>query len=151
MIALDTNILARAIIDEEEADEATLQQQEQARNLLSSGQELFLPVTVIEELEWVLRGVYRLPKDEIFGLIEDLLTIDTLVIDRAAAVARAVDGYRHGLDFSDALHLAQSGLCSRLATFDGRFLKLAKRLKLHPPVTEPRQISPDSPACDRSP
>jgi predicted nucleic-acid-binding protein len=134
MIALDTNILARAIIDEADADAATLEQQQAARALLSSGEALFLPVTVIEELEWVLRGVYDLPEADVLALLEDLLGIDTLVVDRAAAVARAVDGYRQGMDFSDALHLAQAGHCGHLATFDARFRKLAKRLKLQPPV-----------------
>jgi predicted nucleic-acid-binding protein len=134
MIALDTNILARAIIEEADADAATLGQQQAARALLSSGQALFLPVTVIEELEWVLRGVYDLPATDVLTLLEDLLAIDDLVIDRAVAVAQAVEGYRHGMDFSDALHLAQAGHCGHLATFDARFRKLAKRLKLQPPV-----------------
>lgn len=134
MIALDTNILARAIIEEADAVAATLGQQQAARALLSSGQTLFLPVTVIEELEWVLRGVYDLPEAEVLSLLEDLLAIENLVVDRAAAVAQAVEGLRQGMDFSDALHLAQAGHCSHLATFDTRFRKLAKRLRLQPPV-----------------
>jgi len=134
MIALDTNVLARAIVEEADADAATLAQQQAARALLSSGQALFLPVTVIEELEWVLRGVYDLPEAEIVALLEDLLAIDNLVVDRAAAVARAVEGLRQGMDFSDALHLTQAGHCGHLATFDARFRKLAKRLELKPPV-----------------
>jgi predicted nucleic-acid-binding protein len=134
MIALDTNILARAIVEEADADAATLAQQQAARDLLSSGQALFLPVTVIEELEWVLRGVYDLPATDILPLLEDLLAIDNLLVDRAAAVARAVENCRQGMDFSDALHLAQAGHCDHLATFDARFRKLAERLKLKPPV-----------------
>jgi predicted nucleic-acid-binding protein len=134
VIALDTNILARAIVDEADADAATLAQQQAARALLSSGQALFLPVTVIEELEWVLRGVYDLPATDVLHLLEDLLAIDNLVVDRAAAVASAVEGCRQGMDFSDALHLAQAGHCDHLATFDARFRKLAERLKLQPPV-----------------
>lgn len=134
MIALDTNILARAVIEEADADAATLGQQQAARTLLCSGQMLFLPVTVIEELEWVLRGVYDLPEAEVLSLLEDLLAIDNLVVDRAAAVAQAVEALRQGMDFSDALHLAQAGHCSHLATFDARFRKLAKRLGLQPPV-----------------
>jgi hypothetical protein len=46
MIALNINILARAIIEETDADETRLGQQQAARALLSSGQALFLPVTV---------------------------------------------------------------------------------------------------------
>ena len=39
-----------------------------------------------------------------------------------------------GKAVGNALHLAQAGHCGHLATFDARFRKLAKRLKLHPPV-----------------
>jgi len=37
MIALDTNILARAVVTEQDADEATRLQQERAQALLASG------------------------------------------------------------------------------------------------------------------
>ncbi len=45
--------------------------------------------------------------------------------------------YRRGMDFSDALQLAQSGLCSGLATFDKHFSKAARRLDLKPAVSAP--------------
>ena len=137
MIALDTNILARAIVHEAEADVATQQQQEAAQALLTSGHALFLPVTVVQELEWVLRGVYELPRDQILSVIEDLLHIEHLVVDRAAAIAEAVEAYRQGLDFSDALHLAQSRHCDALASFDARFRKLAGKLNAQPSVQLP--------------
>jgi len=111
MIALDTNVLARDIAVEIDADAATRAQRKRAQALLSSGSRLFVPVTVIEELGWVLR--------------------------RAAAVGQALVWYRQGLDFSDALHLAQSGLCSGRATFDARFVKTARRLGLEPQVVAP--------------
>ena len=65
MIALDTNVLARAIAVEIDADAATRAQRKRAQALLSSGSRLFVPVTVIEELEWVLRGAYGMPPDDI--------------------------------------------------------------------------------------
>jgi predicted nucleic-acid-binding protein len=135
MIALDTNILARAIVVEQDADEATLLQQQRAKALLASGDTLFVPITVIQELEWVLRGAYDLPQAEIADVLEDMLAIENFVVDRAAAVGQAVAWYRRGLDFSDALHLAQAGLCSRLASFDDRFVKRAGREGLQPAVT----------------
>lgn len=134
MIALDTNVLTRAIAAEIDADAATKAQRKRAQALLSSGQQLFVPVTVIEELEWVLRGAYGMPPEDIAAVFEDMLAVDNLTIDRAAAVSQALTWYRQGLDFSDALHLAQSGLCSGLATFDTRFAKTARRLGLEPPV-----------------
>ena len=120
MIALDTNVLARAIAVEIDADAATRAQRKRAQASLSSGSRLFVPVTVIEELEWVLRGAYGMSPDDI-----------------AAAVGQALVWYRQGLDFSDALHLAQSGLCSALATFDARFARTARRLGLEPRVSAP--------------
>lgn len=137
MIALDTNVLARAIASEIDADAATKDQRTRAQSLLSSGRQLFVPITVIEELEWVLRGAYGMPPDEIAALFEDMLVVETLSVDRAAAVSQALAWYREGLDFSDALHLAQSGLCTGLATFDTRFAKTARRLGLGPPVAAP--------------
>jgi len=134
VIALDTNILARAIVEEENADPATQAQQQRAQALLASGQALFIPVTVIEELEWVLRGAYEMPREEVAAVFDDMLAVENLVLDRAAAVEQAVAWYRRGLDFSDALHLAQSGLCSSLVTFDARFAKGAQRLDLTPSV-----------------
>lgn len=137
MIALDTNVLARAIATEIDADAATKVQRKRAQALLSSGQQLFVPVTVIEELEWVLRGAYDMSPDDIAAVFEDMLAVENLTVDRAAAVGQALTWYRQGLDFSDALHLAQSGLCSGLATFDARFARTARRLGLEPQVSAP--------------
>jgi len=137
VIALDTNVLARAIAAELDADAATKAQRKRAQALLSSGRQLFVPVTVIEELEWVLRGAYGMPSEDIAAVFEDMLAVETLTVDRAAAVSQAIAWYRRGLDFSDALHLAQSGLCEGLATFDTRFSKTARRLGLEPQVAAP--------------
>ena len=137
MIALDTNVLARAIANEIDADAATKAQRKRAQTLLASGQQLFVPITVIEELEWVLRGAYGMPPADIAAVFEDMLAVENLTIDRAAAVSQALAGYRRGLDFSDALHLAQSGLCTGLASFDTRFVKTARRLGLEPEVSAP--------------
>ena len=52
MIGLDTNVLARYLIE--------------------SGQEVFMPKTVALELEWVLRGHYRFNRDQV-GLVFDAL------------------------------------------------------------------------------
>ena len=137
MIALDTNILVRAIVTEMDADTATRAQQREAHALLNAGTGLFVPITVMQELEWVLRGAYGMPPDDIAALFEDMLAVENLTVDRAAAVSQALGWYRRGLDFSDALHLAQSGLCSGLATFDTRFAKTARRLGLEPQVSAP--------------
>jgi predicted nucleic-acid-binding protein len=137
VIALDTNVLVRAMVTEVGGGSAGKAQQLRAQRLLSSGQDMYVPVTVIVELEWVLRGVYEMPRKDIAALLDDMLCIGNITVDRAAAVSQALEWYRQGLDFSDALHLAQDGLCSGLATFDFRFAKVSRRLGLQPPVTIP--------------
>ena len=137
MIALDTNVLARAIAAELDADSATRAQQHDARALLTSGVDLFAPVTVVQELEWVLRSVYAMLPADIADLFDDLLAVENITVDRAVAVAQANDGYRRGLDFSDALHLALANVCESLATFDTGFVKKSRRLGLRPAVTAP--------------
>lgn len=137
MIALDTNVLVRAIAAEIDADAATKAQRKRAQALLSSGRQLFVPITVIEELERVLRGAYGMPPDDVAALFEDMLAVENLTVDRVAAVSQAIAWYRRGLDFSDALHLAQSGLCAGLATFDKQFSRVARRLGVAPSVSAP--------------
>lgn len=137
MIALDTNVLARAIVTQSDADTATRAQQREARAMLGSGRELFVPVTVVQELEWVLRSAYDMPTGDIADLFRDLLCVENITVDRAAAVVQAIEGYQRGLDFSDALHLALSAACERLATFDSGFIKKSRQIGLQPTVESP--------------
>ena len=81
MISLDTNVLARAIAAEIDADATTTAQRKRAQALLSSGRQFFVPITVILELEWVLRGAYGMPSDEIAALFEDMIKVENLTID----------------------------------------------------------------------
>ena len=124
--------------EEADADAATLRQQ-QARALLSSGQPLFVPVAVVVvvALERVLHGAYGMASADIAAVFEDLLAVEGLTVDRAAAAAQALQTCRAGLDLVDGLHLAPSGLCSGLATFDVRFVKAIQRLDLKHPVQAP--------------
>lgn len=50
MIALDTNILARLVTNDDPV------QAHEAAALIDAGKALFVPFTVTLELEWVLRG-----------------------------------------------------------------------------------------------
>ena len=56
MIGVDTNVLVRYFVEERDADTATQGQRAAARRLIESGQPLFVPKSVVLELEWVLRG-----------------------------------------------------------------------------------------------
>ncbi len=138
MIALDTNLLARFYVDDPSDPEAA-RQRPIARRLMLESTALFVPVTVVLELEWVMRGFYEVGSDAFCDVVGHLLGLPQVTVERWEAVEAAVAAHRNGMDFADALHLALSRGCTSFATFDDRrFARKAKRLELQPPVTVPR-------------
>jgi predicted nucleic-acid-binding protein len=135
VIGLDTNILARYYI-EDEADAEAAKQHEAARRLIEGGEALVLSKTVLLELEWVMRGYYRLGPDRIALAFRHLLSLAQVQIEDRAAVEQALDHYADGLDLADCLHHASYSGCDRMATFDDRrFARRARRLGMLPAVT----------------
>jgi predicted nucleic-acid-binding protein len=91
-------------------------------------------VTVLLELEWVMRRFYELPTQDISRVLRALASIEHVTIEDRDAVLAALDAFDAGLDFADALHIARSSRASRFATFDQRLAMRAKGLGLAPPV-----------------
>lgn len=138
MIGLDTNILARYYVDDENDNEAR-QQQIFAKQLFESGQELKVSKTVMLEFEWVLRGYYRFSVEEIVDVFEHLLSQPHILIDGRTEVEQAIAGMADGLDFADALHHANYQDCEAMASFDDRkFARRVKKLGLAPRVIIPK-------------
>jgi predicted nucleic-acid-binding protein len=131
MRALDTNVLARFFVDD--ADDARAAKQRPAA-VAALAERSFVSVTVLLELECVLRGFYELPARDVARVLRALATIEHIVLEDRDAVLVAVDAFDKGLDFADALHLARSSRASRFATFDRRLAKRARDLALAPPV-----------------
>jgi len=137
MIAVDTNILARFYCDDTEDAEAR-KQRPRARRVMLESPAVFVPLTVILEFEWVMRGFYEVAPDIFCQAIEHLLGMPHVTVERWEAVKDAIDLHRQGLDFANALHWACSAACSQFVTFDDRgFVRRAKRLKLVPEVAVP--------------
>ena len=131
MRALDTNVLARFFVDD--ADDPQAAKQRPAAVAALAGRS-FVSVTVLLELEWVMRGFYELPTRDISRVLRALGSIERVTLEDRDAVLVAVDAFDRGLDFADALHLARSSRASGFATFDQRLAKRAKGLALAPPV-----------------
>jgi len=137
MIAVDTNILARFYCEDPEDPEAA-RQRPRARRVMLESPALFVSVSVILELEWVLRGFYALPPEAFCQTAEHLLGMGHVTVERWEAVKDAVDLHRRGLDFADALHWVSGSSCERFVTFDDRrFARRARRLGRTPPVVLP--------------
>ena len=119
MIALDTNILVRLVVNDDTA------QAEIARDLINHPDGIFIAKTVLLEFEWVLRQVYQVDKKTVMTSLERLLGLPNATIEGAAQIAQAMDDFSKGMDFADALHLASMHTEVLTYTFDKKFAKLA--------------------------
>jgi predicted nucleic-acid-binding protein len=131
MRALDTNVLARFFVDDPDDAQAASQRPAAVAAL---AERAFVSVTVLQELEWVMRGFYGFPAKDISRVLRALASIEHVTLEDRDAVLVAVEAFEKGLDFADALHLARSSRASGFATFDRRLAKRAKALALAPPV-----------------
>lgn len=131
MRAVDTNILARFYLRDDPA------QADLATNVLSVG-DVFVPKTVMLELEWVLRYVADQPGDKVIECLAHLMALPGVIVEDRDEVEAALGHCRSGIDFADALHLVASKSCTELLTFDDRgFARRATKLRLKPPVRVP--------------
>jgi predicted nucleic-acid-binding protein len=124
MIAFDTNLLVRLAVNDDE------EQAEIAENLLTAN-EVFISRTVLLETEWVLRSVYKNSCEEIALYFENVLVTENISVENALEVSHALNWYKLGADFADAMHLCMCGE-SILHTFDARFCKSAKKAGVTP-------------------
>ena len=131
MKSLDTNVLARFFIDD--ADDAQAAKQRPAA-VTAMSQRACVSVTVLLELEWVMRGFYELPRRDILRAMRALAGIEHITIEDRDAVLAALDAFEAGLDFADALHLARRARASSFATFDRSLVRRAKALGLLPTI-----------------
>lgn len=137
MIALDTNILARFYVDDPSDPEAA-RQRPIARRVLAESPRLFVPLTVILELEWVLRAFYGFSAQDFVKVVNHLLGLPNVNVEEWPRVADALAWHAEGMDFADALHLQASGHCERFLSFDDRrFARRAKKLGIKPEVVVP--------------
>lgn len=137
MIALDTNILARFYVDDP-ADPEAARQRPIARRILAESPRLFVPLTVILELEWVLRAFYGFSAQDFAKVVNHLLGLPNVNVEEWPRVADALAWHAEGMDFADALHLQASGHCEQFLSFDDRrFARRAKKLGIKPEVVVP--------------
>jgi predicted nucleic-acid-binding protein len=137
MIALDTNILARFYVDDP-ADTESAKQRPIARRLLTESPQVFVPLSVILELEWVLRAFYGFAAKDFVRVVEHLLGLPNVSVDEWSRISDALIWHAAGLDFADALHLLASSHCTEFMSFDDRrFARRAKRLGVVPVVVVP--------------
>jgi predicted nucleic-acid-binding protein len=125
VIAIDTNIVVRFLANDDP------DQSQRARHTLLSG-DVYVSLTVCLETEWVLRSVYRASREKIARKLTELSGIQGLTVEDPETLATAIEWFRGGMDFADALHLSGARHCSAMLSFDAKFAKVAKGLAAIP-------------------
>ena len=138
MIALDTHILARFYVDDPSDPEA-VKQRPLAQRLFTESAQIFVPLTVVLELEWVLRAFYGFAAKDFVRVVRHLLGLPNVKVEEWSRISDALACHSDGLDFADALHWLASKHCTGFMTFDDRrFARRAASLGLVPAVAVPR-------------
>ena len=119
MIALDTNVLVRLVLQDDEA------QARAAERLVVRARRddtpLFVGDVVLCELVWVLTRRAGITRAEIAAALDQLLRTELMVFSNTAVIERTVAAYRDGRgDFADYLirENARAADATEIVTFD---------------------------------
>ena len=123
MIGLDTNILVRFLVQDDE--EQHRQVVAALRRGAEAGESFFVGEVVLAEVAWVLASRYRCGRDEIASVVRQLTEAEELVFDSTERVVRALRSFQNGKGgFADYLIAAraQDAGCTEVLTFDRALL-----------------------------
>jgi predicted nucleic-acid-binding protein len=129
VLAADTNVWARAYLNDDPV------QAGKSRSALAAARSaggVFVPLLVLAELSWVLRG--RWDRERVLNTIEGMLQTRGVVAESPALAWRALEASRKGaVGFSDHLirEIAFESGASEVISFDKAFGRLpgVRRLK----------------------
>ena len=117
MRALDTNILARFIVRDDETQFAL------AEAALSGP--CYIADTVLLELAWLLTSRFALDRSVVGMTMADLLDLPTVSVSDRELLEWAIGRFLDGADFADVMHLVGSRHSSSFATFEKRLDRIA--------------------------
>lgn len=122
--SVDTNVLVRLVTQDDERQAQAVGQL--LARYAQNGDLLFVPITVVLELEWVLRSKLRQSKADCIRTMAALLTLVELSFESEDALEQALVDYQDGAaDFGEYIHLALSRKNTALPfwTFDRKAAK----------------------------
>ncbi len=123
MIAIDTNVLIRVLVDDPDAPD----QCQQARELLLVHGSAWIAQIVLVETVWVLESVYGFGRTEILNVVERIRENPALELEAVDRLDTALTLYRNSTaDFADGLILLVAATQRRLVlhTFDRKLARL---------------------------
>lgn len=121
-LAVDTNVLVRALAD----DDSAPQQCAQARALLAAASKVRISAVVFHEVMWTLSRSFGLNRAELVATGRALIAHAHCEVDRSDLFGEALTVLESAaIDFADAAALADARRCGRLLhTFDRKLGKL---------------------------
>jgi predicted nucleic acid-binding protein len=121
MLVVDTDVVVRYLTNDDTAQAA------RARRLLGQ-YDVFLPLTVLLETEWVLRGVFNFAPADVANALRGFAGLPRVSVENPEAASTALDWAKRGLDFANALHLAAAQGHDGFVSFDKALTRTARRL-----------------------
>ena len=125
MLGIDTNVLVRFLVRDDEA------QFEKARKLIkrevAAGRRVFVNQLVLMETEWVLRSRYAVPKNQIIEAISGLLDATDVQFEDEPSIEEALFMWKDtAADFADCLIGTKNRRmgCKATVSFDVKASKL---------------------------
>lgn len=119
MIAVDTNVLVRLLVNDDAA------QANKARRLFDAmgadDGSIWIADAVLVEVVWTLARAYARPREDLVSVLRALAGNATVALESEGAVRAAIETFEAGpADFADCLLAEKARLagCERLATFD---------------------------------
>ena len=124
MIALDTNVLVRYLVEDDVKQGAAAAAL--IDRTIADGDSLFISDIVVCETVWVMSVAYRVGRSHISAVLQSLLRARHLVFGARDELLRALEAYAAGKgDFADYLirEHARTAECECVATFDKALLR----------------------------
>jgi len=110
MKALDTNVIARYILNDD-----PVQSPAAARQLQEPS---FVSATVLLECAWVLSSRYGLDRATLAKAFRRLIELPSVTMPRRAGLSWAIDRFSAGADFADMLHIVDAGAVDAFVSFE---------------------------------
>lgn len=119
MIALDTNVLLRLLLDDDAAQSRKARHEVEAAE--AAGEALMLNDIVIAEAVWTLRGKYDTSKVELLAMLRAVFDTVSFAFESRPVLISALLLYEHSTaDFPDCLIAAKNAAagCAHTLSFD---------------------------------
>jgi predicted nucleic-acid-binding protein len=129
MLAADTNVWARALLEDDKA-QAAKAKAALARARSAGG--IFVPLLVLAELSWVLRS--RWEREKVIDTLDGMLRTRGVQVESPALARKALDAARsRAVGFADQLiaEISFAAGANEILTFDKAFARQPRVRRLH--------------------